>query len=171
MKRILCLMLCLLLCSGLLGCNTKTEPTIQVPAEFFYLRADFSYKDTETIIASELRESAGHEEDLVYLMNLYLAGPESSALSQPFPQGCSILSYALKNNGISLVISDEFAYLNGMDLTTACVCLAKTLTGLTAIDTVILQTQTQLLDGQKTITIQDGVPVLTDDYISPIQYE
>ena len=168
MRRLFCVFLSLLLCFGLFGCK-KEEAPLLAPVEFFYLHSTFSYTNTDTVMGSELRESAGHEEDLIYLLNLYLQGPQSEALAQIFPKGCSTVSCAQKNSAVTIVLSDAFATLSGMELTTACVCLAKTLTGLTGVETVVIQAETQLLDGKKNITIQDGAPILLDDYIAPTQ--
>lgn len=171
MKRLICGFLCLLLCFSLFGCQQEEELPILKPVEFFYLRTTFSYTDTDTILGSEFRESAGHETDLVYLIDLYFGGPESDTLSLPFPRGCTVVSITPKGSAISIIVSDQFAKLSGMNLTVACVCLAKTLTALSGYSTVIIQTRTQLLDGKKSITIQDGDPVLLDDYITPTTSE
>lgn len=171
MKRRICVLLCLLLSFSLFGCQKEEKVPIAVPVEFFYLQSTFSYKDSDTVIGSELWESAGHEEDIVYLLNLYFSGPQSNTLTRPFPNGCSVVSCTPKNDAVSLVVSDKFATLTGMELTASCVCLAKTLSGLTGFDTVIIQARTQLLDGKKSITIRNGSPVLLDDYIAPTQSE
>ena len=171
MKRLFCILLCICLCCSLWGCRKNENPPVQVPVEFFYLRSTFTYNSTDTVLGSELRESAGHEEDIVYLLNLYFSGPKNESLAQPFPKGCSVISCTQEKETASLVISDRFAELTGMELTAACVCLAKTLSGLTGCGTVVLRAQTELLDGKKTITIQDGTTVLLDDYISPSQPE
>lgn len=169
MRRFLCFFLCCLLCISLLGCQKEAAPPIVKPVEFFYLQNTFSYTDTDTIFGSEQRESAGHEDDLVYLLNLYLRGPKSDTLLQPFPEDCTAVSYTKKNNAITLTVSDALSDLTGMELTVACVCLAKTVTGITGFDTVIIQSQSQLLDGKKSITIQNGKPIILDNYIAPIQ--
>lgn len=172
MKRTLRGLLCVLLCLGLFGCRQEEDAPIQVPAEFFYPRSTFSYTADETVIGSEHREAAGHEDDIAYLIDLYLRGPQSETLTQPFPIGCRVVSCTLKSDTtLTLVVNDNFAALTGMELSVACVCLAKTLSGLTGADTVIIQTQTQLLDGKKSITIRDGAPVLLDEYIAPSQPE
>ena len=171
MKRLVCILACILLCCTLWGCQQEKEEPILVPVEFFYPRNDFSYNDTETILGSELRESAGHEADTLYLLNQYLGGPKSDALSRPFPKSCTILSLSTADDTLSLVISDKFAGLTDMDLAIACVALAKTATGITGCDTVVIQAKTKLLDGRESITIQDGVPLLQDDYVAPSQPE
>ena len=171
MKRLFSVLLCLVLCFSFTGCQKEETVQILKPVEFYYLQNTFSFTNSDTILGSELWESAGHEDDLVYLIDLYFSGPQSDALSLPFPKGCTVVSITTKNDAITITVSDHFAKLTGMDLSVACTCLAKTLAGLSGADTVIIQTRTQLLDGKKSITIRDGVPILSDDYIAPIQSE
>ncbi|MBQ3542835.1 MAG: hypothetical protein IJA45_06905 [Oscillospiraceae bacterium] len=168
MRRFVCFLLCCLLSLSLMGCQNADTPSLLKPVEFFYPQNTFSYTDTDTIFGSEHRESAGHEEDLVYLMDLYFGGPQSETLLQPFPQDCTTVSVTKKNDAVFLTVSDNFSSLTGMKLTVACVCLAKTVTGITGFHTVTIQTQTQLLDGRKSITVQNGKPVVLDDYIAPV---
>ncbi|MBO5892356.1 MAG: hypothetical protein J6Q30_06550 [Oscillospiraceae bacterium] len=172
MKRFLCSLLCLLLCFSLFGCQKKETMPILEPVEFFYLQNTFSYTDAETIIGSEPREAAGHREDLPYLLELYFRGPQNDALAQPFPDGCNLVSSSTRNSKtITVVITDSFSTLTGMDLSIACVCLAKTVSGITGYPTVIIRTETKLLDGKRSITVRDGKPVLFDDYIAPTTTE
>ena len=168
MRRFVYFLLCFLLGLSLMGCQKEEAPPILKPVEFFYLQNTFSYTNTDTIFGSERRESAGHEEDLVYLMDLYFSGPQSDTLLQPFPKDCTAVSVIKKNDAVSVTVSNHFSGLTGMELTLACVCLAKTVTGITGFDTVIIQTQSQLLDGKKSITIQNGKPIVLDNYIAPV---
>lgn len=172
MRRFFCGFLCFLLCFSLLGCQPKEEIPILEPVEFFYPKKDFSYAETDTIIDSELREASGHKEDLSYLMELYFRGPQSESLSHPFPVGCGLLSSTVRsNNTITLVVTDTFASLSGLELAIACVCLAKTAIGITGYPKVIIRAKTQLLDGKRSIIIRDGEFALLDDYIAPTQTE
>lgn len=170
MKRLVCGFLCLLLCFSLSGCKEDLVPMTE-PVEFFYLRDSFSYTDTDSVIGSELREAAGHKEDLNYLLDLYFSGPQSDALAKTFPPECSSVSFSTRGSTITIVVTDAFASLTGMDLSVACVCLAKTLTGISGFHTVVIRAQTQLLDGKKSITIRNEDSVLLDDYIAPTQTE
>ena len=170
MKQLICGFLCLILCCSLSGC-LEDEIPIAEPVEFFYLRDTFSYTDSDTAIGSEQRESAGHKEDIHYLLDLYFSGPQSDTLAKTFPTGCSLVSYSTRGNTITVVITDAFASLTGIDLSVASVCLAKTLTGFSGFQTVIIRPQTQLLDGKKSITVRNEDFVLFDDYTAPMQTE
>ena len=168
MKGFLCGFLSLLLCFSLLGCQKEESAPILEPVEFFYTQSTYAYTDAETIFGSEPREALGHKEDLTYLLEQYFQGPQSEGLSQPFPEGCHLISFSVgSNNTITLVLADSFAGLSGIELSIACVCLAKTVTGITGYPKVIIRTQSQLMDGKKSITIRDGEFALYDDYIAP----
>ncbi len=168
MKGFLCGLLSLLLCFSLLGCQKEEPVPILDPVDYFYPRSSFSYADSEIVIGSEPREASGHKEDLAYLLDQYFLGPQSQDLTQPFPDGCKLVSFSVRtDNTITLVLTDEFAGLSGMELSIACVCLAKTVTNITGYPKVIIRTQSQLMDGKKSITIRDGEFALYDDYIAP----
>jgi hypothetical protein len=168
MKGFLCGLLSLLLCFSLLGCQNKEPAPILEPVTFFYPQNTYTYTNSESILGSETREAADHKEDLAYLLEQYFQGPQSQNLSQPFPSGCHLISSSVRNNNtITLVLSDAFATLTGMELTIACVCLAKTVTGVTGYPSVVIRAETQLLDGKRSLTIRDGNPALFDDYIAP----
>ena len=172
MKRIFCGLLCLILCFSLFGCEKAEEPIpMKEPVTFFYLRNDFDYTNTDSVIGSEPREAAGHKDDLAYLMEQYFKGPLSENLANTFPANCGLVSFSTRSSTITVVITDSLATLSGTDLTIACVCLAKTITGITGYPKVVIRTQTQLLNGKGSITIRDGEPALFDDYIAPTTTE
>ena len=168
MKGFFCGLLSLLLCFSLLGCQKEEPAPILEPVTFFYTQSTYTYTDAESILGSEIREASGHKEDLTYLLKQYFQGPHSENLSQPFPSGCYLVSSSVRNNNtITLVLSDDFAELTGMELTIACVCLAKTTIGITGYPSVDIRTQSQLLDGKKSINIRNDELVLYDNYIAP----
>ena len=168
MKGFFCGLLSLLLCFSLLGCQKEEPVPILEPVNYFYIRSSYEYTNSETFFGSEAREASGHKEDLTYLLEQYFLGPQSEGLSQPFPEGCSLISFSVRtNNTITLVLTDAFAELSGIDLSIACICLAKTVTGITGYPKVIIRTQSQLLDGKKSITIRDDELAFYDDYIAP----
>lgn len=164
MKRILCILLCL--CCVLCGCNRGIE-TPKSPVSFYYLRNDFSYGNKDLVIGMELRESFGHEDDYVYLLNLYLLGPNSENLDKMFPVGSSVVEISQEENAVTVTLSDAFAQLSGINLSAACVCLTKTVCALTGCAQVTIQAQTLLLDSSKSITMTDDSGLLQDSYTGP----
>ena len=161
MKRTLCILilLCLILC----GCNQGIETSVS----FYYLRSDFSYDSEGSVIGMERRESFGHEKDYAYLLNLYLLGPTGGDLAQVFPEDCTVIDFHQEEDTVTVTLSDNFAKLSGINLSTACVCLTKTVCAMTGCTTVTIQAQTQLLDSSKSITMTNSSGLLQDNYTAP----
>lgn len=166
MKRILCILICL--CCVLCGCSQGIEKP-KTPVSFYYLRNDFSYGSDNCVIGTELRESFGHEKDYAYLLNLYLLGPTSDILAPMFPEGSSVVDFHQEEDTVIVTLSDNFAQLSGINLSTACVCLTKTVCAMTGCTQVTIQAQTQLLDSSKSITMTANDGLLQDHYTSPAE--
>lgn len=163
MKRLLILLLCmaLLLC----GCGTD-EPKIEKPVTYFYLRSEFIFGQSDSVIASETREAAGKYTDLSALLSEYLQGPQSEGLQNPFPTGAKILQIRQENGILQLEMNDAFSQLTGMDLTVACACLTKTSLSLTDCSTVQILIDGTLPDTQRIITMDGQTLLLMDDIIT-----
>lgn len=140
MKKLISLLLCMLLLLSLWGCARKDKPV-----DFYYLRNsnDFIYGSANGIVTQESRDASSHTADLKYLLTLYIQGPVTENLVSPFPMGCKLCSVSQVDNVVSVVLDPTFKELGGMDLTLACVCMAKTCFSITAADTVHIQVQNE----------------------------
>ena len=129
MKRCICLLL--ILCMAIPFCGCAEEETSE-PVRFFYLRYPdrYRYGSAEGVVTYEDRDASGHTGDVKYLLTLYLQGPADETLLSPFPGN-------LKDMYITL--DARFLTLKGMDLTLACVCLARTALSLVNAQTVHIQ--------------------------------
>ena len=158
MKRMICLLLSLSLLLGLPACAHHVDAPKE-PVRFYYPRHidHFQYSDPDGVITHELRESAGYTERYTYLLNLYLRGPVTQELQDPFPVGTSVLSLELDPSSAELILTDSFAQLSGMDLTVACACLTLTVHGLTGAETLTITTQNRKLepDGKIVMKLSD----------------
>ncbi len=125
MKKFLIFLLLATLMLPLTACADDGEEII-APVEFFYLRREPTYGTSDSVIAPENRESAGHEDDREYLLSMYLEGPASTDLYSLIPAGTRLLALQQHGERIKVILSDEFAQLNGLDRTLACACIAKT---------------------------------------------
>ena len=67
LKRLLACLL--ILCLFLSGCSVMGE-RIKEPVIFYYVCKNYQ-KDMNQVISAEIREAAGHREDLPYLLALY----------------------------------------------------------------------------------------------------
>ncbi|MBQ7330955.1 MAG: GerMN domain-containing protein [Oscillospiraceae bacterium] len=134
MKRILSLLLLLALLCCLTAC--KQKETMEDPVTFYYQNKEFSHGSGNSVILGETRESAGSE-DMISLLNLYLKGPVSENLLKTFPNGTKLLKFHIDGEIANVVLSDQITLADGIELTVACGCLAKTvmeLTGVTGVN-------------------------------------
>ena len=158
MKRLICLLLSLSLLLCLAACASKVDAPKE-PVQFYYPRHtdQLQYGDTDGVITYELREAAGYADRYSYLLNLYLRGPVSQELRDPFPSGISVVSLETGAGSAELVLTDAFAQLSGMELTVACACLTLTLHNLTGIESLTVTTQNQQLgtEGKIVMNLSD----------------
>lgn len=171
MRRFLSLILVLALC--LSGCGFRGDSQKE-PVMFYYLRT-YSGSDTydnfftEGIIGSESREASGHQQDLSYLLAMYLQGPLDPELTSPFPVGCQVTEILQEEGQLTLRLSRMITAKTDMELTIACACLAKTCLDLTDADTVHIESRD--LDGKVLFTrsfTRDNL-VLKDSYTYPAE--
>lgn len=159
MKRLICLILLVLLL--LPGCNIQEEEFIQ-PVKFYFLKSNVTYFSAEGVIAPETREAEGHWEDYRYLLNLYLDGPITSDLKRVFPKNVELVQLELLEDSATLTLNDAAARLTGLDLTIACACLTATVCDMVGVQAVTIRAETQLLDGNKSITMNRNHILLLD---------
>ena len=167
MKKI-ALLLCLCLLLSLLGCAERQDQP-EIPVQFFYPRhtADILYEGDDGVITYELREAAGNENNYSYLLNLYLRGPTVQPLRNPFPKASSVIAFEPYQDQVTLILSDSFAQLSGMELTLAGTCLLKTLNAMLGTQVLYLRTQTQPLDNSDFLVFRMDDLLLTDDTNTP----
>lgn len=153
MKRVICLIL--LLSLFLSGCALFAE-RIKEPVTFYYVRAEYPYSTTESIIGSEEREASGHRSDLSYLLALYLIGPSDEELVSPIPKGTRIYSVTLEKDTIYLNLSDTANTLTDSGFSIACACLSMTCLGLTNAE------QVTITSGDRVVTMSADTLMLYD---------
>lgn len=166
MKRIVTLLLIFSILLPLCAC-TQQQEEYEVPVRFYYLRRQdpehLHHGSADSVLAPETREAAGHLGDLAYLLEQYLAGPESPELVSPCPAGMTVVSAKMEASNLILVLSDEFASLTGIDLTLACACLTRTCMEMSNAQAVQISTQTALLEGKHSITMDTQDLMLLDE--------
>lgn len=141
MKRVLCIILVLAL--FLPGCALGQE-RMKEPVTFYFLRQHTSVDDydvffSEGAVGSEIREAAGHREDLNYLLTLYLQGPLDSNLKAIFPLGSKVMDTKLENGKLTIIMNALSFRSNEMEQTISCACLAKTCMELTGAEVVTIE--------------------------------
>lgn len=160
MKRTIALMLCLILTLGLFGCE---QPQLLTPGTFYYLRTETAYSGPDGVLAPEQRELDGIREDLGAILDLYCQGPVTDGLENSLPPDASLRSYSLESGVLTLEFTEEFAQLDGIELTLAAGCLAKTFLELTGAQKLILKADGALLGGQNAMSLSADDLELQDD--------
>ena len=170
MKRLICLLLSLSLFLCLAACASQVD-TPKQPVQFYYPRHtdQFQYGDPQGAITYELREAAGYTDRYTYLLNLYLRGPVTPELRDPFPSGISVISLNTAANSAELVLTDAFAQLSGMELTVACACLTLTIHSLTGIESLTVSTQGQQLGSEGKIVMNLSDILFMDTSTEPVR--
>lgn len=169
MKRLSVLLLLFLMLPALCACAPEKE--IDAPVSYHYLRApqsngEIHHGSADSVITAEIRESAGHEGDYAYLLEIYLLGPLDPDYRTPYPVGTFLEEFSLENGIADITLSDNFGELTGIDLTLACGCLTLTVMDLTGAETVIIRAEDAQLDGKESITMDRGSIILTDDTVA-----
>lgn len=160
MKRLFSLILALSLAICLPGCR-KSE--FRSPGTFYFYRSDTEFSGTDGVLAPETRELAGIENDLDAILALYCQGPRSAHLESPILKDAPVPSHTLADGTLTLRFSRAFADLEGMELTVAAACLARTFLGLTGAERLVLTADGGLLNGETTMTVTLSDLALRDD--------
>ena len=160
MKRIICMVLCLMLLAACVGCQKEGQPGGNSIA-FYYPNAQLSYQASSAAITPEYRTF--HQwENWAQVLNIYLGGPETMGYDTPFPAGLRVVKTVMENDTVYVTVSQELTSLTGLELTIACSCLAMTTLELTGAKTVVLRATDGLLGGQKSMTMDKNTLLLLD---------
>lgn len=159
MKKLLCILLVLCMLP-LYGC-AQPEVPIENPVFFYYRQKTVTYDDENGVIAKELRDAGARLDDISYLLEQYLQGPESETLLRTFPRG-SRVSLRVQEDTAVIVVNRNFATLTGIDLSLACACLTLTVCELTGTEYALIQGQDALLDGNQSIHMSKNSILLLD---------
>lgn len=163
MKKLIIFFLTAAIICALFGCGQNPESELILPVAFYY-HSDLDEKENfNEVFVSELREGSNFQNDPLALINLYLAGPNSERLINPFPSDLSAHKLETKDNTASIVLSTQITKLSGIDLTMACSCLTLTLFELTECTSVEISVEGQLLSGQQSILIHHDDLIFADN--------
>ena len=157
MKKCCALLLCCMMILTLCGCGSSDSDIL-----FYYTRREFSYGTQDGVIASEIREAPGHEDDLTYLLTMYLEGPLDQKLSSPFPKGTALEGFTYSDATMYVTLNEAFAQLESMDHTIASACVAYTCFNLTSAESVVIKCNSEEY-GNRSITLSRDDMILFDD--------
>ena len=161
MKRMICLIMVSVL--FLCGCS-GTGDRIKEPVTFYYIRDDYQ-KDMDQVIVSEVREAAGHREDLSYLLALYSMGPSREGVKSPLPRNTQIMPTERTSDSIELSLSENALTMSDLDYTLTSACIALTCMDLTDVQ------QVTVVCGDKRVTIREDNLLLYSNFVQKPQEE
>ena len=164
MKRSICFLLILTILFSLSACNNQT---IKNPLSFYFIQRNYSFGMSDSVIAAEIIDSTEFT-NISKVLHFYLRGPEDPSLKTPFPPGTYLLDAKTTDNRLIVTLSDSFAKLTGISLTLACCALAKTAISFSGVESVEIQTVSALLDGEKSITINQSDLIFYDSCPTPV---
>lgn len=152
MKRLLSIFLAgLVLISLLPGCGER----VKEPVTFYYLHSSYQEK-MDAPIASEVRETAGHRDNLKYLLSFYLMGPVDKELYSPLPRGTVLYQIEQAPGSVTITLSDTTNALSDSEFSLACACLS-----LTCMD-LVSASEVTVISGNRDLTMRRDNLILTD---------
>lgn len=154
------LLVLLLLALFLTGC-TVSAPGSKDSVAFYFPRNDFHTGAEDALVSSELRDLAGHTDDLTYCLKMYLVGPTDDRLEASFPKNTRLLSIEQQEETLIVILSDGGQPMQEIRFTVAAACLAKTF--LPRVDasqlTVIRGSQSITLDETNVLFLDERTPI------------
>ena len=158
MNNKLILSVILVLSLLLAGCTAQKSESIN----FYYRAAQLNFGPEDSIVKPETRKEYFNHLAYNEIISCYLEGPTSTNLHTPFPEGTSLVSISTEQETASIVLSNPFSQLTGIDLTIACSCLSLTIGEITGCSKVQISAQNALLDNKQSITININELSFTD---------
>lgn len=150
---------------------SKSEQEFEDPANFYYPNKDVSYGVENGVISFETQETSHIKNDLYQLLDRYLKGPNDISMRCPISSDVTVEEITAGNNSITIVFSQEFTKLSGIDLTLASTCLGMTLLDYTQADYIEIRVRDALLEGSESIVIAKDDLLFTDNLLIPDETE
>jgi len=145
MNRFLSLLIVFSLLFSLIGCGSRREDLVA----FYYCRdpEEYQYFEEDGVICSESRDLIGHNENIRYVIGLYLAGPMEEGLRSPMPPSVKLVSAERTLDAVQLTFSDLDDVMSESEFSLACACLTLTCADLTGCH------QVTVISGSRTVTM------------------
>ena len=100
-----------------------------------------------------------------------MRGPSATDLTSPFPTGSAVLWINQNDDGIILVMNQQFSQLTGINLSLACSCLSKTVFSVLDTESITIRCRESTLDGNETITMTRDSILIQDKARTPLPAE
>lgn len=158
MKRFLALLLTFALFLPLLGCHSQDSGD----TVFYYCRntEDYRYFEENSVVCPEERDLTGHQNDLRYMVGLYLAGPLDEELHSPFSASTRLISVKMDGQSVFIELSDQTGVLNEPEFTLACACLTLScMRFISCTDVTITSAERSITMNEDSIVLFDSLPM------------
>lgn len=129
--------MCALLCACL---AQEPAPAAENMISFYYRLTDLQYETYSGVLSSELRTVPDRANYAAWL-NVYLRGPLSGELASPFPRSVTVERVSQIGACVSVVLSEQYSALLGIDRTLANACLTLTLTQFEGVESVRIEVE------------------------------
>lgn len=169
MKRVILLSLILSLLLTVCGCNNEQNTEFLEPVSFYYYNDLDSKTDFTSIFVSETREGKQYIGDMTGLLNLYISGPQSENLKNPFPKNLSVISTEITTDTVRIHFNEHLASQTGLRLTLITTCIGLTVFDITNCENIIFTTENGKIDEQDELLITKDLLIFTDDYLPPTE--
>ncbi len=156
MKRFYLILLC---CALLCCCGCAPKQNSEAHVQFYYR----SQSASDSLLEAEARPELSRSATLDSLLTVYLKGPKSQTLTDPFNGNIRLISVTQNGSTLNVLLSREFSRLTRLPLMIACSCITVTCLGLTDATEVTIRAQDSTLDGAESITMDRNTLLLLDD--------
>lgn len=153
MKKITVVFLCMSVILSLCACSQR-ESKIAEPVNFYYCKEEIVYHFASGVIEAEIHEGADFQNDAERMLHAYLQGPRSNDNILLVPEQTNLVSVKIEHERAYVVFTDAYSQLSGIELTTACSCIAMTLHDYTGVKEVFFSTENELLDNKENFVIR-----------------
>ena len=153
MRKIIVMCLCVVIVLSLCACDRRESRT-DVPVNFYYCKEEIIYNSESGVIEAEIHEGDRFHSDVEAMLHAYLQGPRSNDNILLVPEQTNLVSVKIEHERAYVVFTDAYSQLSGIELTTACSCIAMTLHDYTGVKEVIFSTENELLDNKENFVIR-----------------
>ena len=159
--RLFAILLCLCVALTLFGCTNNVQN--KTSAAFYYCVNEIDHLNSRKVFGMEERNVISPSENLLEFLNVYLEGPNSDDLYNPFPIGAAITNVKREGNVLTLNLSQHFDRLPIEKLSLAIACLVQTTFKNTSVPVVLLIPSGTFVDGTTYKTFTADSFLYSDD--------
>ena len=163
MKKRYCIGGLLLLVLLFAGCSLFRSEPEGLSMDLYFLAADAEFDSPTGALGVETRTFEWTQwPTFDEILNVYFKGPQEDGLLSPFPAGLECLSTSLDDGVLTVILSDAFSTLTGINQSIASACLTNTLTQFQNVTGVCLETRANPEAEHDTVVLAKSDFVLQD---------